>query len=139
MEEHDTRADAFVVVPPEVEALAKRVIGMAIDVHRELGPGLPEEAYELAMCIALKDAGLRFSQQHLISVSFRETVVARIRLDLLIEDQLVFEAKSVEVLTQIHRIQTRRYLNVLHLPLGLLINFNVPILKEGIKRIVRYA
>ena len=139
MEERDTKADAFVVVPPEIEALAKRVIGLAIDVHRELGPGLPEEAYELALCIALRDAGIRFVQQHCVPVTFRGTVVARVRIDLLIEQLLVIEIKSVETLSPVHRTQTRRYLSILNLPLGLLINFNVAVLKDGIKRVVQLS
>jgi GxxExxY protein len=138
-EERDTLADALVVVPPNIEALSRRVIGLAIDVHKELGAGLPEEAYELAMCIALRDVGLRFRQQHCIQVEFRGTVVARVRLDLLVEDRLVVEIKSVESLSPIHRSQTMRYLKILNLPLGLLINFNVAAVKDGIKRVIQHT
>ena len=139
MEERDTLADALVVVPPDVEALARRVIGLAIDVHRELGPGLPEEAYELAMCIALRDAGLHFEQQYCVAVPFRGTVVARVRIDLLVKRKLVLEAKSVEALSPVHRTQTLRYLKLLKLPLGLLVNFNVTLLRDGIRRVFQHS
>jgi len=136
-EDEPTPYEDLADVPPRVLELSRRVIGLAIAIHRELGPGLPEEAYELAMCIELKDAGIRFSQQHLVQVPYKGVIVARVRLDLLIEDCLIVETKSVEAITPIHRIQLTRYLHILNLPMGLLLNFNVPMLKDGIRRIIR--
>jgi GxxExxY protein len=121
----------------EVNSLAHRVIGIAIAVHRELGPGLPEIAYENALAIEFQEHGLRFRRQHRLVVEYKGQPVASVRVDFLIEDKLVFEVKSVEALHPIDRKQVVRYLKILKLPLGLLINFNVMILKQGIYRVFR--
>ena len=121
---HGTLAD----VPGYVNELSHRVIGICIGIHRELGAGLPEEAYEKALAIDLAAAGIRFEQQYRVEVSYKGVCVARVRLDFLIESALVLEAKSVESLTPIDRKQVLRYLQILKLPLGLLINFNVMVL-----------
>jgi GxxExxY protein len=125
----------FVQPPEEMNQLAHRVIGIAIAIHRELGPGLPEEAYKRALAIEFDAQGIACSREHPLDVRYKGVVVAQVRLDFLIESKLVLEVKSVEALTQIGRRQVLRYLHITHLPLGLLINFNVMILKEGIRRV----
>jgi GxxExxY protein len=121
----------------EINELARRVIGIAIELHRELGPGLPEEAYEEALAIEFEVRGITYQRQLSIVVEYRGRPVCRVRLDFLIESKLVLEVKSCEVVTPIHRKQTLRYLRVLKLPLGLIINFNVMVLKDGVHRVYR--
>ena len=128
-----------VVQPPEeINELAHRVIGIAIEVHRQLGAGLPEEAYELALAMEFDASGIEYVRQHRLVVHYKGVPVAKIRLDFLIESKLVLEVKSCEALTPIDRKQVVRYLQITQLPLGLLISFNVMMLKDGIKRIFRF-
>ena len=124
-------------VPEEINELAHRVIGICIAIHRELGPGLPEEAYEKALAMDFEAAGIRFERQYPLQVLYKGVCVARVRLDFLVESKLVLEIKSCECFTPIDRKQVLRYLQVTKLPLGLLVNFNVMVLKEGIKRVIR--
>jgi GxxExxY protein len=121
----------------EINALAHRVIGIAIAVHRELGPRLPEGAYERALAIEFDEQGIGYASQHRLEVRYKGIVVAIVRLDFLIESKLVLEVKSIEAVTAIDRKQVLRYLELTKLPLGLLINFNVFVLKEGIRRVFR--
>jgi GxxExxY protein len=120
-----------------INQLARRVIGIAIAVHKALGPGLPEEAYERALAIDFDEHGISYVRQHRITIEYKGRIVAHVRLDFLIESSLVLEAKSCACLTPIDRRQVLRYLQVTNLPLGLLINFNVMVLKDGIRRIIR--
>lgn len=124
--------------PPETNELSHRVLGMCIEVHRELGPGLPELAYERALAIEFDRQRLRYSRQHRIEIQYKGAVVATVVVDFLIDERLVLEVKSVDVLSPIDRRQVMRYLHVLQLPLGLLVNFNVMLLKEGIRRVFRH-
>jgi GxxExxY protein len=127
-----------VVQPPaETNELAHRVLGICIEVHRELGPGLPEAAYEKALAMEFDRHGVKYSRQHRIEVKCKGVVVAIVAVDFVIEEKFVLEVKSVEVLTRIDRRQVMRYLHILKMPLGLLVNFNVILLKEGIRRIFR--
>jgi GxxExxY protein len=136
--EDEILASAQLVQPPEeINELAHRVIGIAIAMHRELGPALPEEAYKRALAIEFDARGIKYAREYPVEVSYRGFVIAKVKLDFLIEAKLVLEAKSVDLLTQIDRKQVVRYLELTKLPLGLLINFNILILKEGIRRIVR--
>ena len=121
----------------EINELAHRVIGICIDVHRELGPGLPEDAYENALALELAERGIPFEREYRIVIHYKGRPVAVVRLDFLIDSKLVLEAKCCEALTPIDRKQVTRYLRVTNLPLGLLVNFNVMVLKDGIKRIFR--
>jgi GxxExxY protein len=122
--------------PPELDELARRVIGAAIEVHKELGPGLPEEAYEGAMELELKARGMICERQKIVEIFYKGRRVARGRIDLLVEGKLIVEIKSVESFSPIHRLQTLSYLRIMNQPLGLLLNFNVPVLKDGIRRII---
>src|SRR5687768_16717587 len=122
--------------PEELDRLAHAVIGAAIEVHRQLGPGLPEQAYQGAMEVELSLRGIPFERQKVIEITYKGVVVAKGLIDLLVGGKLEVEIKSVELIVPLFRLQTRTYMRVIHQPLGLLINFNVAVLKEGIKRII---
>src|SRR5438874_7183334 len=110
--------------PPELDRLAREVIGAAIEVHRHLGPGLPEEAYEVAVDVELSRRRIPFERQKLVDVLYKGIVVAKGRIDLLVGGRLVVELKSCDSISPIFRLQARSYMRILHEVLGLLINFN---------------
>ena len=120
----------------DLDALAHQTIGAAIDVHRALGPGYLESVYEEALAIELSLRNIPFARQPEISVRYKQWEVGKSRLDLLVGQSLIVELKAVESLQEIHRAQLISYLRATGLQLGLLINFNVPVLKQGIKRVV---
>ena len=115
--------------------LSESVIGCAMAVHSSLGPGLVESCYASALHLELRCRSIRFSCEHCIDILYREQMVGRYRLDLLIEDTLVVELKSVENLLPIHTAQVLSYLRAAQLEHGLLINFNVSHLRNGLKRV----
>jgi GxxExxY protein len=119
-----------------VDALAKAVIGAALEVHRRLGPGYLESVYEEALAVELELRNISFRRQCPIYVSYKGCNVGEGRLDFLIANSLVIEIKSVEAFAPVHVAQIISYLKALNRPLGLLINFNVPLLKDGIRRII---
>jgi GxxExxY protein len=123
--------------PEELDRLARDVIGAAIEVHRELGPGLPEAAYQGAMEVELRSRQIPFERQVEMNVVYKGVVVAKCRIDLVVGGKLVVEIKAIDALAPVHRMQVRTYMKMLGQPLGLLINFNVPVLKEGIRRVVQ--
>jgi GxxExxY protein len=123
-------------VPGETEDLAKRVIGCCIDVHRVLGPGLLETIYTRAVCIELDHAGIKYQREKQVPVVYREQLLCQQRLDIVVAEQLILEIKSVEHLNPVHRAQLVTYLRLTQIRLGLLMNFNVAILQDGIKRVV---
>ena len=114
----------------ELDRLAHTVIGAAIEVHRNLGPGFLEAIYEAALVLELEARNVRFRRQVPIEVIYKGSVIGESRLDLLVEDELVVELKHVESLLPIHRAQVISYLRAGAFQLGLLINFNVPILRD---------
>ena len=116
--------------------LAHRVIGAAIEVHRHLGPGYLESVYEEALALELGLRGIAFERQKPIGVAYKGHAVGESRLDLLVGGCLVVELKAVEALAPIHQAQVISYLKATGLKLGLLINFNVPVLKSGIRRVI---
>ena len=117
--------------------ITEEIIAAAIEVHRNLGPGLLESAYEACLVFELRDRGLVFEQQKPLPIIYRDVVVeVGYRLDLLVENSVVVELKSVERLEPIHQAQLLSYLKLSGYELGLLINFNVRMLKHGIKRLV---
>ena len=120
----------------KTDELAKAVIGAAIEVHRVLGPGYLENVYEEALAVELNLRGVAFERQKGMSVDYKGHAVGEGRLDLLVDGCLIVELKEVEALAPIHTAQVISYLKATQLPLGLLINFNVPLLKEGIKRVI---
>ena len=119
------------------DQLSNHIIGCAIDVHRELGPGLLESTYEQCLAHELKNNGFAFKIQHPLPVIYKD-----IRLDcgyrvyLLVENKLIIELKSVDAINKIHEAQILTYMKLAGIETGLLINFNVGLLKNGIKRFV---
>ena len=119
----------------EVDRLAHAVIGAAVDVHRHLGPGLLESVYEEALCVELRLRGIPFARQVAVDMSYKGHPVGEARLDLPVGGALIVELKAVDTLNAIHQAQLISYLRATNKRLGLLINFNVFRLKDGIKRI----
>jgi len=127
----------FEPIPVETEEAAKEVVDAAIKVHKSLGPGLLESVYEICLAHELKQRGILFQTQVALPISYEGiTIDAGLRLDLLVKDCLIVELKAVEKLSSIFDAQLLTYLRLSGKRLGLLINFNVPVLKDGIKRIV---
>ncbi|MGJ8725429.1 MAG: GxxExxY protein [Roseibacillus sp.] len=116
--------------------LSQIIIGAAIEVHRELGPGLLEQTYEACLFHELTQRGLKVERQVILPIQFKGLIVKdAYRIDLLVEDKIILELKSVEKIDPIHTAQILTYLKLSKKPLGLLINFNVPLLKDGIRRL----
>ena len=109
----------------------------AFTVHRLLGPGFREKIYERALCLELDACGLKFESEKSIQVRFKEWLIPGQKIDLLVEGFVLVETKVVPKLRPLHRLQVLSYLKTMDLRLGLLINFNVPVLKDGFKRVVR--
>ena len=117
------------------DELSNKVIGCAIEVHRELGPGLLESAYEQCLAAELSRCRIPFRLQVDLPVSYKGTQLGcSYRIDLLIDEQLIIELKCVEQLLKIHEAQILTYMRLAKIKVGLLINFNVPVLKKGIRR-----
>ncbi len=116
--------------------MAHAVIGAAIEVHSVLGPGFFESVYEEALCVELGLRDIPFARQEVVAVDYKGHPVGEGRLDLLVDGCLIVEIKAVDAFAPIHLAQVISYLKTTGWQLGLLINFNVPILKDGIKRIV---
>lgn len=115
--------------------ITEQVIGAAIDVHRALGPGLLESAYEECLCHELNVRGLRFERQRPLPVAYKGVRLdCGYRLDLVVENSVVVEIKAVKSIEPIHEAQLLTYLKLGGWRLGLLINFNLPVLKDGIRR-----
>ena len=124
-------------IPAHDEQIARTVIGAAIEVHRELGPGFLESIYRKALAYELSLQGVAVEQEKEIVVPYKDIQIPGQRLDLLVGGRVVVELKCAEEFAPIHRAQLISYLKATGLRLGLLINFKVSVLKEGIKRIVR--
>jgi GxxExxY protein len=120
----------------ELNRLSHEVIGAAIEVHRVLGPGLLESVYEEALCVELNLRGVPFVRQPAVDLAYKGHSIGQGRLDLLVGGELIVELKAVEVLADIHTAQLLTYLRTTGHQLGLLINFNVPVLRKGVKRVV---
>jgi GxxExxY protein len=118
------------------DEIAHAVIGAALAVHSALGPGHLERVYERALAVELEYRGIGFQTQVPADVHYREVLVGESRIDMIIEEWVVVEIKSVERLSTIHTVQALSYLKITELPLALLLNFNVPLLKDGIRRVV---
>jgi GxxExxY protein len=117
--------------------LSGKVIGLCIEIHRELGPGLLESAYEECLAYELSKAGLRYERQRSLPVRYKEVQLdCGYRLDFVVEGALIVELKAITELQPIHEAQLLTYLKLDKKSLGLLINFNVPTLKQGVKRVV---
>ena len=116
--------------------VTEKIIGAAISVHRVLGPGLLESAYEECLCYEFTECNLRFQRQIALPVVYKGVKLdCGYRMDLLVEDLVVIEIKAVENIIPVHEAQLLSYLKLADKPIGLLINFHVSILKNGLKRI----
>ncbi|RRJ97497.1 GxxExxY protein [Opitutaceae bacterium TAV4] len=128
-----------VLVPQEVEHLATAAVNTAFAVHQTLGPGLLEDTYRQCMAIELSLNGITVEQEKSMPLTYRGHLIANsYRLDLLLNNKLTIELKTVESVLPVHEAQLITYIKLLHFPLGLLINFNVPLIKHGIKRILNH-
>jgi len=117
--------------------ITQAIIGAAMDVHRELGPGLLESAYEACLAYELIQRGFKVERQKELPVKYRNvTLDCGYRMDLLVEDKVVVEVKAIEPLHPVHKAQLLSYLRLSGHKVGLLINFNVTVLKTGIRRVV---
>jgi GxxExxY protein len=123
--------------PQARDPLTERIIGLAIGVHRALGPGLLESAYEQCLCFELAQAAIPFVRQVPLPIHYKGVhLECGYRLDLVIDDRLIIEIKAVEHLLPIHEAQILTYLRLSRCPVGLLMNFNSLVLKDGIRRFV---
>ena len=126
------------VLSPEMERIATQIVDAAFRVHTELGPGLLESIYEECLAHELAKRGLRVERQVAVPVFYDGVRVnADLRLDLLVEGQVIIEVKAVEKLIPVFEAQLLTYLKLSGKRLGFLVNFNVPVIKNGIKRIIR--
>ena len=117
--------------------LSTIIIGCALDIHKELGPGLLESAYQECLFYELQNKGLKVVKEKAMPLMYKDVRInCGYRIDLLVEDKVVVELKSVDELNDIHLAQTLTYLKMGDFKLGLLINFNVSLLKSGIKRVI---
>jgi len=119
------------------EQLTSRIIGAAIEVHRELGPGLLESAYEECLCHELRSLGILFQRQVSLPVKYKTVRLdCGYRADVIIEDRIVAELKSIDQITDLHKAQLLTYLRISGIKVGLLLNFNVEVLENGLVRLV---
>jgi len=121
---------------PDRDALTEKIIGCAIEVHRNLGPGLLESLYENALAIELEAAGIPFERQVAVPVLYKQRPIGEYRIDLVVEDRVIVEVKSVERHDPVFEAQILTYLKITGKRLGLLINFNGRLVKDGVKRFV---
>ena len=119
------------------DELSNKVLGCALEVHRQLGPGLLESAYEQCLAYELRHANVPFRVQVELPIQYKQIQLdCGYRMDLLVADRLIVELKSVDQLLKIHEAQILTYMKLAKLKVGLLINFNVEVLRQGIKRFV---
>ena len=119
-----------------LKSLTERIVAAAIEVHRTLGPGFVEQVYDNALALELEQRGHRVGRQVLLDVMYRDRLVGQHRLDLLVDDVVVVELKSVEALAEVPKAQLRSTLKAAGRKIGLLINFNQKTLTSGLKRVI---
>ena len=120
-----------------LDQITRRIIGAAIEVHKTLGPGLLESAYEICLAYELRQRGFKVEQQRPLPVVYKDVKLdCGYRLDLVVEDSVIVEIKAVEQLALIHDAQLLSYLRLSGIQVGLLLNFHARVLKSGLKRIV---
>jgi GxxExxY protein len=132
----EVRAAGRVEPGAKVDRLARIVVDAALEVHGALGPGYLEAVYQEALCLELRLREVPFASEAAVAVSYKGQMVGEGRIDILVDSTLIVELKAVDALAPIHVAQVISYLKATGLHLGLLINFNVPTLRDGIKRIV---
>lgn len=119
----------------DINKITEKIIGCAIEVHRNLGPGMLESAYEECLAFELKNAGLTVERQVAVPVIYKEIKLnCGYRIDLLVEDTVIIELKTVDNFAPVHEAQVLTYMKFSNKNIGLLLNFNVVLLKNGIKR-----
>ena len=123
-------------LPPHIEEVMNRIIGAAIEVHRHLGPGFLESIYHRALCIELRERALPFELKRRVKIEYKGHALAHHELDLIVDACVVVEVKAVSQLEEIHSAQLIAYLRSMSLRAGLLMNFNKPVLKAGLRRVV---
>ena len=123
-------------LPPEQEAIVAAVIGCAINVHRVLGPGFKESIYHTAMRLELESEELAYESEKPIEVKYRHWKIPGQKVDLVVKGIVLVEIKAVPRLRVLHRCQVQSYLKTTGLPIGLLMNFNARLLKEGLQRVM---
>ena len=119
---------------PELNRITNDIIGAAIEVHKQLGAGLAESLYENALAIEFRRRNMPFVRQMIVEVSYKGERIGETRLDFLVANQVVVELKAIDSIAPVHRSQMLCYLKITKHRLGILINFNVPVLKDGIRR-----
>ena len=125
------------ILDVEQDPISNKVLGLAIEVHKHLGPGLLESAYEACLAFELRQQGIEFQRQVALPILYKGSQLDCVyRMDLVVERYLVIEIKTVEQLLPIHQAQLLTYLKLSNLRFGLLLNFNVALLRDGIKRMV---
>jgi GxxExxY protein len=128
----------FEPLPAEIESLAKQTVDASLKVHRALGPGLLESVYGRCLSYELRKRGLKVETQVLLPVVYDGVYLeAGLRLDFLIDKQLIVEVKAVQQMNPLFKAQVLTYLKLANLRLALLINFNVPLLRDGLERVIR--
>ena len=132
-----TEINPDVAIECQENDISGKIIGVAIEVHRKLGPGLLESAYEECLCCEMALRGIKFERQVPLPLNYKGVDLdCGYRLDLLVEDKVIVELKSIEALEPIHDAQLLTYLRLRNAWLGLIINFNVMMLKDGVRRLV---
>jgi GxxExxY protein len=123
-------------LPADLERLVRRIIGCCLDAHSALGPGLSELVYVGACCVELGEAGLLYEREKALPVVYRDRTLCHQRVDILVDRQVVLEVKAVDRIHPVHLAQTVGYLRLTGARVGLVVNFNVVRLREGIRRVV---
>ena len=126
----------YTPIPSDIESIATQTIGAAIEVHRALGPGFLEKIYQEALCIELHQRGLQFERERPITVHYRGIAIPGQRIDLIVSACVVVELKAASSFDNAHYGQVLSYLRTTGLRLGLLLNFNCPTLRDGIRRVI---
>ena len=124
------------ILPAEIDDVMTRVIGACIEVHRHLGPGFLESTYHRAVCIELSERGIGYEKGKRVTISYKGHTLSDQFIDLVVEACVVVEIKAVSQLEEIHGSQVVSYLKATGLRAGLLVNFNKPVLRAGLRRIV---
>ena len=120
----------------DLNAISEKIIGCAIEVHKNLGPGLLESVYEKAMCFEIGSNGMKFQNQVTIPIIYKGTILGEHRIDMIVENEIITQFKAVDRLDPVFKAQLLSYLRLTNKKLGLLINFNVPYLRDGIQRVI---
>lgn len=124
-------------MPERLDSLSKEIVDAVFQVHSNLGAGFIEKVYEDCLCVELQEKGIAFSRQFPVPLQYKgKNILADFRLDLVVEDAVVLELKAVERILPVHEAQIYSYLKMSGLPLGFLVNFNVPLIKDGIRRFI---